>query len=282
MRIEDVSDRLVRNDRGIYVTSQTGEVSYSPTGHADCFQVEDHSFWFKHRNDCIAAMVARFPYEGMLLDIGGGNGYVSQRLMAEGRDVMLLEPGTTGALNARIRRGIENVACAKLEDAGFKDGSFGAIGMFDVIEHIEDDHGFLRQVAPLLTSDGKLYLTVPCHSWLWSGADVSAGHFRRHTLDSLQELLGEQFVIDYISYFFQPLVFPQWLLRALPYRMGLGRKAVLSTEAEHGTGEGVLVRILEKLLEPELRKVTDGETIRFGASCLVAAHRKASAAASSV
>ncbi|HET6430799.1 class I SAM-dependent methyltransferase [Dyella sp.] len=274
MRIEDVSDRLVRNSQGIYVGPRVGDVSYSQTGHADCFQVEDRSFWFRHRNDCIAALVTRFPYTGTLLDIGGGNGYVSQRLIALGGDVVLIEPGPMGALNARKQRGIDNVACALLEDAGFKPGTFGAIGMFDVIEHIEDDRGFLDQIAPLLAADGRLYLTVPCHTWLWSGADVSAGHFRRHTRRSLQALLSERFVIDYISYFFQPLVLPQWLLRALPYRLGRGRDSVLSTAAEHGTSEGLMVRVLERLLRPELQKVMRGETIRFGASALVAARLK--------
>lgn len=272
MRVEDVSNRLVRNSHGIYVAPAAGEVSYSEAGHSNCFEVEDQSFWFRHRNDCIAAMVRQFPYRGTLLDIGGGNGYVSQRLMSQGGDVMLLEPGVTGAHNAHLRRGIEHVACALLEDAAFRPSSFGAIGMFDVIEHIEDDRGFLAQVAPLLAEEGRLYLTVPCHTWLWSGADIKAGHFRRHTIASIRDLLDEHFVVDYASYFFKPLVVPQWLLRALPYRMGLGRKATIS--AEHGTSDGALVRMLEKMLRPEVERVARAEQIRFGASCLVAAHRR--------
>ena len=274
MRMEDVSSNLIRNSDGIYVTAGSSEVSYSATGHADCFQVEDSSFWFKHRNDCISAMVNRHPYTGTLLDIGGGNGYVSQRLVADGHDVMLIEPGPTGAYNAHSRRGIETVVCATIEHAGFRPGTFGAIGMFDVIEHIEDDRGFLADIAPLLAPEGRLYLSVPCHAWLWSAADVNAGHFRRHTKQSLRALLGEHFVIDYLSYFFKPLVLPQWLLRALPYRLGIGRSAVLSTEAEHGAGQGSAVQWMARLLRPEVARVAQGTQMGFGASCLVAAHRK--------
>lgn len=277
MRIEDVSSSLTRNSDGIYVTAESSEVSYSPTGHADCFQVEDSSFWFKHRNDCIAAMVARYPYAGTLLDIGGGNGYVSQRLIAEGHDVMLIEPGLTGAYNAHHQRGIPLVACATVENARFAPGTFGAIGMFDVIEHIEDDRGFLADIVPLLAPEGRLYLSVPCHAWLWSGADISAGHFRRHTKQSIRALLGEHFVIDYLSYFFKPLVFPQWLLRALPYRLGIGRSAALSTETEHGAGQGAAVQWMARRLRPEVARVAQGRQMGFGASCLVAAHRKPTA-----
>jgi 2-polyprenyl-3-methyl-5-hydroxy-6-metoxy-1,4-benzoquinol methylase len=273
MRIEDLSVSLTRNADGIYVASGSHDVSYPSDGHAQCFQVEDHSFWFKHRNECIAAMVARHPFTGALLDIGGGNGYVSQKLAALGLDVVLIEPGRTGALNAH-QRGLANVICATVEEAGLAPGSFGAIGMFDVIEHVEDDHAFLSTIAPLLKPDGMLYLTVPCYGWLWSEADVEAGHFRRHSRQSLQTLVGDQFDIEYSSYFFTSLVLPQFLLRALPYRLGVRRHKVLSDAAEHGAGNGLTVRLLERLLERETAAVAAGRQKTFGASCLVAARHR--------
>ena len=146
--------------------------------------------------------------------------------------------------------------------------------MFDVIEHIEQDRRFLEQNAPLLAPGGKLYLTVPCHQWLWSRADIDAGHFRRHTRDSLRTLLEGLFEIDYLSYFFRPLVLPQYLLRALPFRFGIGSNGgVMSTEAEHGSGNGVAVRVLNHLLDQEAQIVAEDRSIGFGASCLVAATR---------
>lgn len=249
-------------------------VSYPADGHDTCYGVEDASFWFRHRNECIAALVRRYPPPAgtALLDIGGGNGFVSQRLLQEGHDVALLEPGSAGARNAQLRRGLPNVICATLEEAGFASGSFGAAGMFDVIEHIEHDHAFLQGVRNLLQPEGRLYLSVPCHSWLWSGADVQAGHYRRHTLGTLADLLGDGFRIEYATYFFAPLVLPQFLLRALPYRLGRGRSnALLSPETEHGTGDGPLVRAMERLLRPEVRRIANGRQIRFGASALLAA-----------
>ena len=272
LRIEDLSASLTRNSDGIYTSRGSHEVSYAEDGHDTCFNVEDHSFWFQHRNNCIASTVAKHPYKGALLDIGGGNGYVAKRLVEEGRDVVLLEPGMVGARNARRSRSLEHVVCATIEDAGFHPGSFGALGMFDVIEHIDDDRGFLENSAELLAREGRLYLTVPCHDWLWSTADVDAGHYRRHTMDSLRHLLDGLFRIDYMSYFFRPLVAPEYLLRALPYRMGLLRnRGVLSTEAEHGSGNGLATRGVAYLLRREAMKIAAGESIRAGASCLVAA-----------
>lgn len=272
MQIESISTNLTLNVEGIYVTMASHGVSYPAQGHAECFQLEDRSFWFKHRNACIAAMIARHPFTGTLLDIGGGNGFVAQKLAVQGHEVVLIEPGHTGALNAHRHRGLKNVVCATIEEAGFAPRSFGAMGMFDVIEHIDDDRAFLAGIALLLKPGGRVYLTVPCHNWLWSQADVDAGHFRRHTEQSLRSLLGDLFHIDYLSYFFRPLVLPQYLLRALPYRLGMGRNKVLSNDSEHGSDNGLVTRLISKLLEKEVNLIADGRPMTVGASCLVAAH----------
>jgi len=252
-------------------------VSYPADGHAGCFQVEDGSFWFRHRNDCIAAMVKRNPPPpGAFLDIGGGNGYVAQRLQAEGLNVVLIEPGPTGAANAKRGRGLANVVCATIEDAQFEPASFAAIGMFDVIEHIEDDHAFLDSAVRLLPAGGMAYLTVPCHPWLWSRADIISGHFRRHTRASLRTLLSAHFDIAYLSYFFRPLPLPQLLLRSLPYRLGHQRgKGILPTETEHGTGHGLAANALSRMLRGEVANIAAGRVMHVGASALVAARKRA-------
>jgi SAM-dependent methyltransferase len=263
---------LDRDVDGIYRAAGGSPVSYPADGHDSCLMVEDESFWFRHRNDCIVRLIRRHPFCGAFLDVGGGNGYVARRLQDEGFGVVLLEPGDTGARNARIRRGVENVVCATIESAGFGEGAFGAIGMFDVIEHVEEDTEFLERTSRLLAPGGTLYLTVPCHGWLWSQADVEAGHFRRYTIRSMRDLLLPRFEINYMSYFFSPLVVPQYLLRALPYRLGASRaRPVISTRAAHGTDHGVMARLMARLLTTEASRIEEGKSIGWGASCLVAA-----------
>lgn len=55
MRIEEFSGRLVRNAKGVDVTPESRNVLYPADGHSECLHVEDNSFWFRHRNECIAA-----------------------------------------------------------------------------------------------------------------------------------------------------------------------------------------------------------------------------------
>jgi hypothetical protein len=59
---------------GIWFASRQGPVSYPKHGDSTCLQVEDRSFWFRHRNQCVASVVRRSAPKGPLPDIAGGNG----------------------------------------------------------------------------------------------------------------------------------------------------------------------------------------------------------------
>lgn len=278
MDVTTIAPLLTRSPEGIFEHGARGRVSYPEQGHALCFQLEDDSFWFRHRNECIAAMVrANPPPPGVFLDVGGGNGFVARRLQDDGLDVVLVEPGAQGAINAHRARGIRHVVCASTSEAGFLPRSCAAIGLFDVVEHIRDDGPFMEHHASLLAPGGMLYLTVPCHGWLWSGADAAAGHFRRHTFESLRALITPHMDILYMSYFFQTLVLPQFLLRSLPYRLGMRRGTLLSTAAEHGVGTGALSRVLARRLAHEVARVRKRDVMKWGTSCLVAARTRARA-----
>ena len=54
-----------------------------------------------YRNRCIAALVARLRPSGLLFDIGGGNGYMSDGLRSVGLEAVVVEPGIHGA-SARL------------------------------------------------------------------------------------------------------------------------------------------------------------------------------------
>ena len=247
------------------------EVSYVDEDHDVCLGVEDGSFWFRHRNECIAGLVTRYPFKGTFYDVGGGNGYVARRLLDDELDVVLVEPGLRGAENARLKRGIPKVVCGTLSSAGIPVGSAGAVGIFDVVEHVADDRGFIREIATVLQPGGMLYLTVPAYGWMWSNADVVAGHHRRYTRASIYEAVAPFFDVKFVSYYFAPLLLPIALMRALPHRLGVRGSA--PTEVEHGTDGGMVVRVMERLLARELRRLEAGRTVRMGASLIMAARR---------
>lgn len=267
---------LQRRD-GVWSPGAISEISYPDDGNEVCFQVEESSYWFKHRNDCIVELVRRHQPGGTIYDIGGGNGFVSKALQDAGWEVALVEPGS-GAENAR-RRGVERVVRATLEDALFEPGSFPAACAFDVIEHIEDDLSFLEEIHNLLEPGGMLYLTVPAYEWLWSQEDINAGHFRRYDLERLESVLGEAgFEPTYSSAFFGWLVSPLFLVRSLPYRFGgkkeKGAETLLDTKSSHSLPPALGV-ITERLHRRERHMLRDGIAKKTGTSLICTARKPA-------
>jgi SAM-dependent methyltransferase len=208
----------LQQHEGIWRPAQISNVSYPEDGNDACFQIEEGSYWFAHRNECILTLLSQFPPDGEVYDIGGGNGFVSLALQNAGIDSVLVEPGN-GARNA-ARRGVSRVIHAALEDTGFAEGSLPAAGAFDVVEHIDDDVAFLRTIHRFLKPGGRFYGTVPALQALWSEEDVHAGHFRRHDANGIStRLRAAGFEVEFVAYFFSWLVVPVFLLRSLPFRL---------------------------------------------------------------
>lgn len=257
----------------IWITKSTTKISYPDEANEDCFQIEDNSFWFQHRNNCIIEVVKLFPPTGVLYDIGGGNGFVAKELEENGIETVLVEPGEIGVANAR-KRGIRHIICATLEDAGFKSHTLPTAGLFDVVEHIEKDKAFLKLVFDILVPGGRLYITVPACNCLWSGEDEYAGHFRRYAINNLRKILNEiGFQVEYATYIFSLLPFPIFLFRSLPYRIGLIKKRSSKATQKHLHSQpgGIMGKLLENTLKMECKRIRHKKIVPFGSSCLIAA-----------
>lgn len=264
---------LERRPPGIWFARHRAAVSYPAGGNAACLQIEDGSFWFRHRNRCIVKVVERFRPSGPLLDIGGGNGYVARGLQQAGVACVMVEPGLDGALAAHAR-GVEPVVCARLEDAGFPAEAFAAAGLFDVLEHIEDESSALNEIRTLLAPSGRLFVTVPAFQTLFSADDVAAGHYRRYSPSRLAEVLRRAgFRMEYETCLFWPLPLPVLLFRTLP--SWLGRRDGANPEqatAEHAPS-GIVARLMERALDGEYAVIAQGGRIFVGGSCLAVATR---------
>jgi SAM-dependent methyltransferase len=58
--------------------------------------------------------------------------------------------------------------------------------LLDVIEHLDDDRGTLRRIAPLLQPGGMLIVSVPALPELFSDFDRIQGHRRRYVPETLR------------------------------------------------------------------------------------------------
>jgi SAM-dependent methyltransferase len=130
-----------------------------------------------------------------ILDVGCGDGYAAHHLLKEmstrrvvGLDIHL-EAHEIAVLE-RSRADRRQIYFNRWED--LRGERFDLILLLDVVEHVEDDVGFLaRIVDDHLTRGGHLLMTVPAFQWLFSAHDRFLKHQRRYSLKRLRALVQQ-------------------------------------------------------------------------------------------
>jgi len=233
-------------------------------------EVESRHWWFRARRAIAASVIERLglAQTAKILEAGCGTGGNLAMLDRFG-DVRAFEPDT-GARAVASNKGVGPVDPGRLPD-GLPEGlaDFDMVCAFDVLEHIDDDHGAAVALAYCLKPGGHLVATVPAFTWLWSRHDDAHEHKRRYTRQQLKALLkGAGLEVERCSYF-NTLLFPPIAL------VRLGRR-ILGIEGD-GTGDIALPgKSLNSLLyalfsfERRLLQVID---LPIGVSLLIVARR---------
>lgn len=273
---KQIFSNLTQDENGIFTADINKEISYPKDGNQNCYQLEDNSYWFIHRMNIITALVKRYAPKSLFFDVGGGNGYVAKGLQDAGIESVLVEPGYDGCRNAK-QRGVKTAACAVIEDCGLAKESIEAAGLFDVVEHIEDDHKFLKTIASLMKKDGYLFVTVPAYQFLWSADDTDGGHYRRYTSKTIKKVLIKSgFEPVFSSYIFSILILPIFLFRTIPSLLGLVKNISdpKKQQREFEAKKGILGSLLDKVFNREDRLIAKGGRVSFGSSVVVVAKKK--------
>jgi SAM-dependent methyltransferase len=95
------------------------------------------------------------------LDVGCATGnFLYEMSRQTGWQVDGVEPSAYAAQLARDSLGL-NIQQARLEDAGFKPGSFDVVTLWNVLEHVPSPMTTLRYVYQVLGEGGILIISVP-------------------------------------------------------------------------------------------------------------------------
>ncbi|MBX2964248.1 MAG: class I SAM-dependent methyltransferase [Cyclobacteriaceae bacterium] len=138
------------------------------------------------------AYVAALPYvKGNVLEIGCG----------EGRGIALLKPNTTGFTAVDKIDDALKALRQKFPDArfmamnlpplhGLQDNAYDCVISFQVIEHIQDDRFFLKEINRVLKPGGIALITTPNKKLSLSR---NPWHIREYFAEELQRLAAEIF-----------------------------------------------------------------------------------------
>jgi SAM-dependent methyltransferase len=174
-------------------------------------RIEEEHPWFVTRRELFGGMVAGRQSQ-RLLDVGCGTGMFLRHLEQQGFEHLC---GVEASPELRAAFRVPTIPLHPEIPAQ----SFDALFMLDVLEHIEDDEGFLTCVQAALAPGGSYYLSVPAHPFLWSRHDELNHHFRRYRKGELRRKLSAAgFRIRSLSYWNMTGFLPALLLRTL----GLG------------------------------------------------------------
>jgi SAM-dependent methyltransferase len=249
-------------------------VGYDPAFFNKLDRVEDRHFWFRARKRAVGTVLRElgrgFRPGYTVLELGCGNGGMLSLLQQScpGAHVFGMDLFREGLVHARHRSNCPLVQGDVLQPP-FSE-ALDLVGMFDVLEHIQDDASVLRSIRNMLAPGGAICITVPAHESLWSYFDVAARHARRYMFEDLAKKLTDAgFIVEYQTEFMSwiyPLVWLGRRLNRYRFRVGLSNNSEL-TEADFRIVPGVN-RLLDRALAGEVEMIRNRRRISLGVSIL--------------
>lgn len=142
--------------------------------------------------------------DGRAIEIGCGNGYLTERLVKISKDLYILEPSKQNLelMSRRVKLPENRIFNSLLEDFA-TELKFEEIFFLNILEHVEEPIESLKKAESLLTDEGKIYISVPnCMSLnrragfkmgllpsysQFAPKDIEVGHRRLYTVKMLTD-----------------------------------------------------------------------------------------------
>jgi len=207
-------------------------------------------------NEWLRALVAPAA-TGRVLELGAGVGTFSLALLQTADHVVAVEPSDRGSatLIAATRDNDQVTAVHGYATDAAHLAPFDGVVMSNVLEHIEDDEGTLRELFDMVRPGGTIAVYSPAFDLLMSDFDRAIGHVRRYRKRELvQKFEQAGYEITDARYVNMPGFFA-WLLVA----------RLLRKRPTHSD----LSRVYDRRVVPAARWIESHVRAPFGQSVLV-------------
>lgn len=213
-------------------------------------------WWFAARRRILAELLsACLPDRSDLLivDIGCGTGG-NLAALADSRRCLGVDASPEAIRLARESHpGIEFVRGEAPTHLPSELSEAAAVIGADVLEHVEQDSHALASIIESIPEGAIVLLTVPADMGLWSPHDVSHGHYRRYTRESLAQLWSDLPVETLLLSYFNARLYP--LIRALRAISRWRRKAWGQAGTDLSMPPAMVNRLLEYVFAGEARNL---------------------------
>lgn len=130
---------------------------------------------------------------GQVLEIGTGSGYGIEIIAPYCDRFVTIDKFRTSALDNKALMQSSSVEFIQMTIPplrGIEDDTYDYVITFQVIEHIEDDGAFVREIHRVLKPGGQLIVTTPN---IKTSLTRNPWHIREYTTDGLDDLLSQSF-----------------------------------------------------------------------------------------
>ena len=234
--------------------------------------LESENFWFRSRNKIILWTLNKYsPNLRSFHEIGCGTGFVISAISKKFPEAKISgsEYFEDGLVYARQRLPMAEFTQMDARHIPFE-SELDGIGVFDVLEHIEEDEAVLQQIFKALKPGGFMFITVPQHRWLWSAVDEYACHVRRYSAKDLHNKVSVAGFEIIRSTSFVSTLLPALYLSRLLQRNNMDVKIGAMAELRINP---ILNKIFECLLNCELGLIRVGIPLTLGGSRLLVARK---------
>ena len=177
-------------------------------------QIDQRHWFYRAKRAVVKHWLDRYltlAPDDLIIDAGMGTGTWLMEMSSRCRVLGLDNHDESMALaRPKVEKVNGRIVKADLNQVGLADGSAAVVTLLDVLEHIDDDVGALRQMIRITKPGGLVLITVPAHQWLWSDWDVALHHRRRYSRAQLIRLVDQPGVellrCAYFNTFLLPLI----------------------------------------------------------------------------
>jgi SAM-dependent methyltransferase len=200
-----------------------------------------------------------------IIEFGCGLGNITDFLVKEGNKVTAVDINEEFVKYAAKKyAGNKNVKVMKMDllkpDKKIKSAGYDTAILLNVLEHIKDDAGAVRNAASVLGPKGKFLVLVPALQGIYGTMDRAVGHYKRYEKAGLKKLMEDNgFEVKKIFYLNSIGVFG-WFING---RI-LNRKDISSRQA----------MIFDRIILPFIKPLERFVKPFFGQSLVVIAEKK--------
>lgn len=154
------------------------------------------NYWFR-RHEAAYLALAPFVRGSLLVEAGCGEGYGADLLARTAQRILALDYDAASVAHVRARYPALDVVRADLQRLPVAAGSVEVVANLQVIEHLHNQAGFLRECARVLRPAGTLLITTPNRLTFSPGRDTPLNPFHTRELAAaeLAAVLAPRFAV---------------------------------------------------------------------------------------